>query len=154
MQGLATCREAASCALRLRYPCACSLSARPTLPSLCAAAAQAEYERVKAAYADMSVSLEGLSGEKRRLETAVAQMEADGQHSDRERRSLEQQVRRGGCHRAAQSLQERFAECRFECVPMPASDPPTPCAAAGQGLQPADCSPAARGAGAAERAAG
>jgi hypothetical protein len=40
----------------------------------------------------MSASLESLSGEKRRLEGQLAQMEADGRHKDRERRSLEQQV--------------------------------------------------------------
>ena len=40
----------------------------------------------------MSASLESLSGEKRRLEGQLAQMEADGRHNDRERRSLEQQV--------------------------------------------------------------
>ncbi len=53
---------------------------------------QAEYERVKAAYTDMSANLESLSAEKRRLVAAVAQMEADGRRGDRERRSLEQQV--------------------------------------------------------------
>lgn len=58
-----------------------------------AATPQAEYERVKAAYTDMSASLEALSGDKRRLEAALAQAEADGRRSDRERRSLEQQVR-------------------------------------------------------------
>lgn len=40
----------------------------------------------------MSANLESLSAEKRRLEAAVAQMEADGRRGDRERRSLEQQV--------------------------------------------------------------
>lgn len=62
---------------------------------------QAEYERVKAAYTDMSASLESLSTEKRRLEAQLAQMEADGRRNERERRSLEQQAsgRRwfGGC---------------------------------------------------------
>ena len=47
---------------------------------------------MKAAYADMSASLESLSSEKRRLEAAAAQADADGQRNDRERRSLEQQV--------------------------------------------------------------
>ncbi len=40
----------------------------------------------------MSASLESLSAEKRRLEAQVAQMEADGRRSERERRSLEQQA--------------------------------------------------------------
>lgn len=59
-------------------------------------APQAEYERVKAAYTDMSASLESLSAEKRRLEAQLAQMDADGRRSERERRSLEQQVSRAG----------------------------------------------------------
>ena len=70
-------------------PCA-SLPAH--LPPKPLPPAQSEYERVKAAYTQMSANLEALASEKRALEAQVAQLSTDGTRSERDRRALEQQV--------------------------------------------------------------
>lgn len=47
---------------------------------------QAEYERIKVAYATLSSSVESLSSEKRQLEAQLARLEAEGRRTERERR--------------------------------------------------------------------
>jgi hypothetical protein len=54
---------------------------------------QQEYESIKASYSRVSASLEELAAEKRRLENALAEASATARRNERDRRSLEQQVK-------------------------------------------------------------
>lgn len=90
------CRPALPTRRRV-FQCCTMLSSHPPHLNNLTNMHQAEYERVKAAYTEMSSSLESLSAEKRRMEQQLAQMEADGRRNDRDRRSLEQQVGVLGC---------------------------------------------------------